>query len=58
MMLDRIAAQERDIEAARGMTAIGHHEPEGARVEVDHLLEVEGIKANVAKLGIGHRIHW
>ena len=55
MMLDRIAAEERDVEAAPGMTAVGHHQPEDARVEIDHLFEVEGIKANVAELGIGHR---
>ena len=40
-----------------GMTAVGHHQPEDARVEVDHLFEVEGIEANVAELGVGHRVH-
>ena len=40
-----------------GVTAVGDHQPEDARVEIDHLFEVEGIEANVAKLGIGHRVH-
>jgi hypothetical protein len=30
VMLDRIAAQERDIEAARRVTAVGDDEPENA----------------------------
>ena len=57
VMLDRIAAEKCDVEAAPGMTAVGHHQPEDARVEVDHLFEVEGIEANVAELGVGHRGH-
>ena len=57
MMFDRIAAQKGDVEAARRMPAVGHHQPENARVKIDHFFEVEGIEANVAELGVGHGVH-
>ena len=36
MMLDRIAAEKRDVEAALGVAAVGDDQPEDAGVEVDH----------------------
>ena len=57
MVFKRVAAEECDVEAALGMAAVGHHQPEGTRIEIDHRFEVEGIEANVAKLCIGQGVH-
>ena len=57
VMLDRIAAEKGDIEASPRMSAVGHHQSENSRIEIDHLFKIESIKPNVAKLSVWHGVH-
>src|SRR5262249_55723428 len=51
-------AEKGDMDAASlRVAAIGHHQAEDARVEIDHRVEIERINADVAKLGVGHARH-
>jgi hypothetical protein len=39
------------------MAAVGDHEAEDTRIEIDHLLQVEGVEADVAELSVGQLLH-
>src|ERR1041385_5653633 len=57
MVFARVAAQESDVETALGMASVGDSEAEHPGIEIDHLFQVEGVKPDVAKLGVRHLVH-